>query len=427
MKKKFQLKKPLFNKPSWASPQPISTSEDIFSRSNKSYAVVAENEERRRKKKAKKAAKRAQEIVSDEDADEPKNKKRRTLVVDLNVSDDQDDDESSQSEAEEVKITELPTPQSRPSSKARITPETPTRSKQNHLISPVKRSEPPSSHAEVIDVNDSDNDKEPPRKPPEAGIFLIDSDDDDIRITSTKPKPLDVTNEEVSDEEFAELARQARENARRKRLNLDSPSQSSAGPSQSTLGTSTLLNGSFATTSETPQPLQDPVVSILITSHLPGTDMVIIKRRLNQRLRDVRIAWCNQQGYNDAEAALIVLTFRGRRVFDINTCKSLGIGVDEDGEVVLEGEKDVLGEANRRIHMEATTEVMYLEMQKQEEERHRGEQPEEPDEEEVSEVVQPKPQERQTRIILKAKGLQDFKLIVKDVSTCPLSGYDSIC
>ena len=416
VKKKFQLKKPLFSKPSWASPKPISTNEDIFSRSNKSYAAIAEREEKHRRKREERKAKRLQEAVSDEDYDEHKDKKRRASVVDRDVSEDQDDYESSCSEVEEVNVGKLPTPRSRSPSKNIATPELPPISKQESSKSPTTQSQrPPPAQAEIIDIYDSADDSESTPAAPQRRVSLVVSDDDDIQITSINSKPPDPTVDEASDEEFAELARQAREKARRKRLNLDNPSQSSAGPSQSTLETSTLPNGSFVAKSETPQPPHDPEVSILITSSLPGTDMAIIKRRLNQRLRDVRIAWCSRQGFSDAETAKIILTFRGRRVFDVNTCKSLQIGVDATGEVVMEGEKDVLGEADRRIHMEAMTEVMYLEMEKQEEEK-RGQQPEELDEVEVSEATIPKPPERETRIILKAQGLQDFKLRVKDVS-----------
>ena len=416
VKKKFQLKKPLFSKPSWAAPKPVSTNEDIFSRSNKSYAAIAEREERHRRKREERKAKRLQEAESDEDFDEHKDKRRRTSLADHDVSEDQDDDESSHSEAEGINVAKLPTPQSRSSSKTKATPEPPTISKQDHSRSPTTQSQrTPSAQAEIIDIYDSADDSDSTPTEPQRRVSLVDSEDDDIQIISTQSKPPDPTIDEVSDEEFAELARQAREKARRKRLNLDNPSQSSAGPSQSTLETSTLPNGSFAAKSETPQPPQDPAVSILITSSLPGTDMVIIRRRLNQRLRDVRITWCSRQGFSDAEITKIILTFRGRRVFDVNTCKSLGIGVDATGEVVMEGEKDVLGEADRRIHMEAMTEAMYLEMEKQEEGK-RGQQPEELDEVEVSEATIPEPRERETRIILKAQGLQDFKLRVKDVS-----------
>ena len=428
-KKKFQLKKPLFSRPTWASPKPVSSNEDIFSRSNKSYGAIAEEEAKRRKRKEEKAAKKKEDRLSDGGGDEHKDKKQRTTVIDSDLSVDEEEDETTASEAEEVKTLERSRPRSL-SSKSASSPRTPTKLNQGQSGSPIKPSsaikQSVTPQPEIIDIHDSDDDDDSPQKPPQQSKPFESNDDDNIQITSATLKQPAITNEEdePSDDEFAELARQAREKAYRKRFDLDeTPSQSNPA-TQPTLEPSVVSHeNSFAAKSETPQPPQDPVISILITSRLPGTDHLIVKRRLNQRLRDVRIAWCSRQGFEDLEASGIILMFRGRRVFDVNTCRSLGIGVDEQGEVVMEGEKDAFGEADRRIHMEAMTEEMYSELQEEEARKARQED-DELEEIDAAQAEKPKQPERQTRIILKAKGLADFKLIVKDVSAwVPSHGF----
>ncbi|KAK5018564.1 hypothetical protein LTR16_012742, partial [Cryomyces antarcticus] len=59
-----------------------------------------------------------------------------------------------------------------------------------------------------------------------------------------------------------------------------------------------------------------------------------------------------------------------RRTYDVTTCKSLGIGVDGTGNVVIKGDDNLSfadgGEGNK-IHMEAVTEQIYREMRAEKE------------------------------------------------------------
>lgn len=418
--KRFQLKKPLFNKPSWALSQKSSNGDDIFSRADKSYAAIAQEEERRRKKKAEKAARRQQEKALSSSPNERKDKKRPITVLESDES--EGDAETTHSEAEEVGSAALGTLKSPYSSRKKsksITPSAQSRIKTTFSPAQQSPSRQPASapKREIIDLDDDDDDapNSPTQQTPKP---LEQSCDDDVQMTSVTPQrnPQVIDEEDLpSDEELAELARKAREKARRRRLGLeDIPAPTNASTELTSKGF-TPSNSRRQAKSPTPPPPEEPAVSLLITSKLPGTDAVIIKRRLNQRLRDVRIAWCSRQGYEDAETARMILTFRNRRVFDLNTPKSLGIGVDEFGNVVTEGQSDVLGEADRKIHMEVVTEEMYEEILKEEEKKRKaGQEDVEEDQPALSE--KPKP-ERQTRIILRAKGVSEFKLLVKDVGS----------
>jgi len=120
--------------------------------------------------------------------------------------------------------------------------------------------------------------------------------------------------------------------------------RSSRAPSQSTHlapPKSTTAAQSRSTQSVTPIPeAPSPVLSLLIHSSLPDTTPLMVKRRLNQRLKEVRVAWIKkQQGAGalpaDLDMPTIFLTWRDKRLFDFTTCKSLGVSLDElTGEVV---------------------------------------------------------------------------------------------
>lgn len=99
----------------------------------------------------------------------------------------------------------------------------------------------------------------------------------------------------------------------------------------------------------------DPIVKILITSDIPDTKALIFHRKLSQGLREVRLEWCKRQGFAGETAAPIFLTWRSRRLFDVTTCRSLGIQNDKGWLArVMDGDSP---EEDRelRIHMEAVT------------------------------------------------------------------------
>ncbi|KAJ5409708.1 uncharacterized protein N7487_004067 [Penicillium crustosum] len=89
-------------------------------------------------------------------------------------------------------------------------------------------------------------------------------------------------------------------------------------------------------------PADDPIVQILISSEIANTKPLLVHRKMSQRLRDVRLAWCNRQNFDPQIQASIYLTWKGRRLFDVTTCRSLNInpgknsaaipGIDDDSK-----------------------------------------------------------------------------------------------
>ncbi|GIK06803.1 hypothetical protein Aspvir_002455 [Aspergillus viridinutans] len=104
---------------------------------------------------------------------------------------------------------------------------------------------------------------------------------------------------------------------------------------------------------------EDVTVQILITSPIDGTKPLIIHRKMSQSLRDVRLAWCNRQNLSTTLQASIYLTWKGRRLFDVTTCRSLGLDISEtsNGDEDIDKYPQVDGKP-LRIHMEAVTDKL---------------------------------------------------------------------
>jgi len=399
------LERLLFNKPSWSKSQPTDDSVDIFRRSDQTYTeIIAEEEEKRKRKLARKERARAKQKA---DGAEREGKRRR-------ISDYREDEHgrSSGSSSDEGdrslkagrKSVSIP-PEASP---ARSTPGDADRGSSPKSL--LKRYEVSVTTAKIaqeqvpqasniIDLEEDDEqgfglaqdlDLEPPQE-----IFQTPNEYDDFP---------------ASDEEFPELARKAREKAKLKRMQEEKVS-AAPDPLSSTTSSQEPTGAETQERQSTPHPPPpDPAVQILITSQLPNTKPLIVSRRLTQRLKDVRMTWCQRQGFTTEATATFFLTWRGKRLFDVTTCKSLGIGVDVDGNVALKGEKDVLAEENRQIHMEAMTDKIMDGYKK----ARNGPAPGDP-EHHTEEINEPPNPPKGTKIILRSKGYEDFKLIVKSV------------
>jgi hypothetical protein len=114
-----------------------------------------------------------------------------------------------------------------------------------------------------------------------------------------------------------------------------------------------------------PQPVQppevpadDPVVQIMITSEIANTKPLLVHRKMSQRLRDVRLAWCNRQNFEPHIQASIYLTWKGRRLFDVTTCRSLGIETGKNSAAIPGIDDDSFADQKElRVHMEAVTDL----------------------------------------------------------------------
>lgn len=211
----------------------------------------------------------------------------------------------------------------------------------------------------------------------------------------------------MSDEEFPELVQRARERERQKELERLKAARAFAESNQPDRGVRPAGD-----VFEEPNPAEsDRVIDILVTSCIEGTKPLVVRRRLNQRLKEVRLSWCDKQTLHNTPfpphlVASIFLTWNGKRLFDASTCKHLGMNVGKDGNFSSEGEGF---DAQGRLHFEAWTEDLFRAYQNQPQSYQQGDQQEESQpKEEVAERI---------KLLLMAKDMESFRMKVKASTT----------
>lgn len=209
----------------------------------------------------------------------------------------------------------------------------------------------------------------------QTSVMIIDDDlpqpvrRPDIAAPSTpvptvpKPRPIvgdddddDDEEDDESDEELAELARVARERARR---GISSGTYGRHDCPSLSLGQDSLE--AFSSTTRPEEPADDNlVVHILVESDIPETLPLLVARKLSQNLGDVRRTWCLRQKMDEDVARRIFLTWQDKRVFDVTTCKGLGISQDTPfPEAMADVELPDDGAVGIYVHMKAYTEDLF--------------------------------------------------------------------
>lgn len=400
------LKRQLFNKPSWSKPQALTNRNDLFHRSNQTYVDLADEAERQRKwKLARKERERAIQVETVERA----GKRQRVSESEEDDDDGSASDQSSHKSENEKGSTRFEQAKSQhgddavrpaqyknsPKSLLRRYEATVTAGK----IDLDQKQKPSASH--IINLENEDEDEDDP----------IDIVTDSTIAPATGAKrtvpPVEEENETMSDDEFPELARQAREKARRKRPEEDMASATPVSPSMSQINYQQRSQPTSQSTPPPPPP--DPVLDLLITSNIPNTEPLIIKRKLSQRLKDVKLAWAERQHFSQVFTDSVFLIWRGKRIFDHTTCRSLGYRFSSDGRIMAS--RDNMMDDEGRVHMEVVTREMFEASKKA---KVNDVLDGEKDKSEGLKVEEQK-REAQVKIICKAKGFSDFKLIVKPV------------
>ncbi|GAM83443.1 hypothetical protein ANO11243_014310 [Dothideomycetidae sp. 11243] len=249
-------------------------------------------------------------------------------------------------------------------------------------------------------------------------VITIDSDDNDnhadpkVNVINSSPPPPD------SDEEFPELLALARERRRKRDAEAQAAKNAPA-------------NAPLRSAAQHGKPVVselDPVIKVLITSPLANTNPLLVHRRLSQRLMEVRQAWCQRQSFTEEQMQSVFLTYKLRRLYDVTTCKSLGIKVNAEGNVLGDGPEDVFqiqgDERNERVHLVALTEEAFVEMKRKRAEKSsvdKGkldfDQDDETEEQPGCEKKQSEAEPR-IRVLIKSKGYKDYKLIVRPSTSC---------
>jgi hypothetical protein len=171
----------------------------------------------------------------------------------------------------------------------------------------ARKSEPPQPPKDLakgyISLSDSDGDSDtesenesvkgtgtlPVRKPNQP--ISLDEDDDDVviapRVVRPPPPPVE-DDANMSEEEFPELVAAAKER-QRQQATLKAKAEAAVAGYQ---------DGDDIFDTEATASNLDPIIEILITSRIKGTNPICVKRRLYGKLREAIWAWCDRQVFD---------------------------------------------------------------------------------------------------------------------------------
>jgi hypothetical protein len=203
--------------------------------------------------------------------------------------------------------------------------------------------------------------------------------------------------EEIPDPILAELAAQARARAAKK-------SQTSSDAAVYTTGKNSK---------------NDTIVQLLIASEIPDTTPLMVKIKASSTLEKPKQAWCQRQKFPpNIQARDIFLTWKQNKLFDSTTVMRLGIQIDANGIVSMDGVSEIYSDENLpKVYLEAWTNDLFNQKKKEEAEEAAAKKRAEEAEDIVEEPapVQEAPPEKMIKLILKTKGKPDFKISVKKV------------
>ena len=424
----------LFNRPQWSAPHPTEAKGDIFSRGAQSYAArVAEREAKRQKRAARKSSK-----APSEDEKNEHREKRRRISDDDQSSDDESEGDDDGIEAkdnkteqrsakdstakqraatDELSVSASPAPVTSPAlnhvsqaSQPKIEDLDIKKSPQATAETPNPSAESQPSKSNVIELTDDESDSR-------TDFLLVANSESRANTTSetaaTTNEAAAVQDEGLasSEDEFPELAQKARQLARERKLGI----HRSISPAPAPYEAADELKFSASRAEGNQSKPEAPVIKLLVTSRIPNTRRLEVRRKLDQRLRDVRRAWCQHSNLSEQDMMDVILVWRDMRMYDSSSCESLGLGVGADGDITLHGKRRS-GEDMDRVGLEAMTIAMFEEMKREKQRRKAledgAEQPE------VEEQPKPKPKEAvepKVRLVLRARGLSEVKVIMQMV------------
>jgi len=355
------VKRSLFTKPAWAAAAPAASTspstaagdDSVFGRNTVYEDILVAEQKKREKKQQEKARDRS----APKDKDDGRDAKRRR------VSDEAEDDVNVVKAADADILSDSDNLDGSASSRA-------SEKRPSPIVEdrPATRSTPKKDKVLNKGLDDVVRSSRTPRRNPAAkrkALVDLDSDgqaeDDELvmltppsrskakRITPFNPKPpLDDYESEEEDEFLQELKQKAREKARLQKLGLLDGDQPSASATTTTDAKSASRApapgrpssaeqnrpGSSSSTAAPPhretsasqkererEKADDPEVKILITSPIPDTEALIVKRKASQPLKQVREFWCQRNNLDAKTTAQVFFTWRGTRLFDSTTMR----------------------------------------------------------------------------------------------------------
>lgn len=403
-------KRQLFKKPAWSNAESTNTKaetpDDLFRHTSHNYSdIVAAQNKRRERRQAKKVQKTAKDGVKAE----INGSKRRRVSLD---TDSEEGDSGIDSSVENEKM---------PLAKTNVKPEQPpgsrgqaskprnaqSRSRSPEILAVPVRCTTPVKFQKSLVIDLEDGSSGPPPT-------------NDIEIAAVKPRPKpQPDDEDLSDEDdeyTKELKRMARENAEKKKQGQRRDQGGSETPkAPGSLFQGDTERGRSVGPQRSPSKAADdePKVDILVSSDLPNTRPVRITRLLSQNLAPVRKVWCQRNGMDEGTTKTIFLTWRGTRLFDVTTCKNMGIRPTTTDDFQIGADEESKAKPSQRIAMEAMTEEIFERKRRQRLETAVAEELEHDASEDELPVKEAPPLSKEIRLTLKSPGLEDLKTKVR--------------
>ncbi|KAI1457443.1 hypothetical protein F4805DRAFT_179056 [Annulohypoxylon moriforme] len=170
---------------------------------------------------------------------------------------------------------------------------------------------------------------------------------------------------------------------------------------------------------------EDPIIQILIHSHMHGINPLLFRRRLSQKLDVVYRTWIEQQvaKTNVPRPVLdsMFFTWKGNKVYPHTTLKTLGIKPERDGGLYPDWKSDQEGYRGReKVFFEAWTQQLYdeyLESKERQRLQHLNELEGVYEGSQEPELPQTSQEEKKIRIHFKAKDQPPTKVTVRSSTT----------
>ncbi|KAF1815887.1 hypothetical protein P152DRAFT_511954 [Eremomyces bilateralis CBS 781.70] len=369
------LKKSRFAKPAWAAARSTSkdtgTEDGLFSRSTRAYEeILAEEEEIKRAKEERKQRRRHRDSPS---RDSPK---RRRLSR-------EDDDSSAPVEAQR-------------------SPADKSLDRETERSHSTRTADYGTIHIDSITSADKRF-----SAPGTTG-------EESRRDAAIERKIRSTVNTDDEDDESDEDLQLLIEAARQQRLSKEQANSLPAvpPPTVTSKASSDDKVGGASTTALDGRP--NYIVEILITSKLPGTQPVVITRKLSQRLKEVHAAYCDAMGFTPEMFRRVFLTWRNQKIWGFQTCEALGLdlppidadSMDETGvgtvQISMEMVTPEIFEANKQA-----AELSFLQEPTERSRETRSSEPVEAEQADSSKI----------RVILRAKDYGELKIAVKPDTT----------
>lgn len=374
-----------FNKPDWAA-KSAETKTDFYRKADQTYSdIVAANEAARKHKTPPETPSPPRRASTENSRSSKKARLSEEHKKEATVEPTQLVEESEPSESEPGEEFQTPCPEDRDTQSTQ-TNQTPRGETFSSVIQPKPKPKP---QTPTPTLNQTEYKNTPAKQPQNP------SPSPDKPPIRKSPQHRDVQEIQINDDddEIQEIPQPTQPTPRRSSSNANKhhpiPASAPAQP--------------------TPAPADDPVVQLLISSEIPNTTPLMVHRKSSQGLRDVRLTWCDRSNIPEELQSSVYLTWRGRRLFDVTTCKSL-LGKPRSGKrntiLGLEESPFEAKEDDLHIHVVATTDNPDLLRQPARYSSNAG------NENEAESIPPPSSEDqnnKQMKLILRSEGFADFK------------------